>query len=303
MALQTTSFVFDCPQNVRDAPGQVLKMAAKQYYTPESITNSQGLVLLFSHCIGAHKEQWEPTIERIFARRHLVVREAWAFDWQNHGESAVLNRELLKTSPSRVYGWSEAIAAFVASPRMHGKRIVPIGHSAGAGTMVLTTKDKPLSAIPYASLILIEPTVIPRELFYRHVDDRVSTMEFVVAATAARRERWRSREDAQLWLSKRVPWESWNPRVLRKLSEHGLMDTQDGGVMIKGDRHQEAISYADVEPHFAAAQELGRISRTVPVHFIWGSTSLLVYAQSFRFPHSNSHIVSAQAGLRTGCTW
>lgn len=53
MTLQTASFVSDCPQNIRDPPGHVLKMSAKQYYTPQSVTNSQGLVLLFSHCIGA----------------------------------------------------------------------------------------------------------------------------------------------------------------------------------------------------------------------------------------------------------
>jgi hypothetical protein len=55
MTLQTASFVFDCPQNIRDPPGHVLKMSAKQYYTPQSVTSSQGLVLLFSHCIGARR--------------------------------------------------------------------------------------------------------------------------------------------------------------------------------------------------------------------------------------------------------
>ncbi|KAJ7917192.1 Alpha/Beta hydrolase protein [Mycena leptocephala] len=271
MALETTSFIFDCPQNVKDAPGLVMKMCAKR-----------GLVLLFSHCIGSHKEQWEPTIERIFELRRSEVHEAWAFDWQTHGESAILNRELLETSPSRVYGvsaseWSDGIAVFVNSPHMRGKRIVPIGHSAGAGAMVLTTKDRPVSAIPYVSLILIEPTVIPRELFYVNVEDRVMTMEFVVAATATRRERWRSREEAHAWLARRIPWDSWDPRVLRKLSDHGLADTPDGGVMIKGDRRQEALSYAD----------LGRISGTVPVHFIWGSGSPLVYVRVSRVSHKS----------------
>ncbi|KAJ6571401.1 Alpha/Beta hydrolase protein [Mycena capillaripes] len=279
MPLEITSFVFDCPQNVKDAPGRVLKMAAKRYCTRESARDSNGLVLLFSHCIGAHKEQWEPTIQRIFELRSSEVSEAWAFDWQTHGDSAILNRELLKTSPT-ASEWSEGIAAFVNSPRMRGKRIVPIGHSAGGGTMVLTIRDTPLSAIPYASLILIEPTVIPRELFYRHIEDRMSQMEFVVAATTSRRERWNSREDANSWLSWRLPWDSWDPRVLRILSEHGLVDTPDGGVMIKCDRQQEALSYIDVESHFAAAQELSRISSTVPVHFIWGSESPLVYVHS-----------------------
>ncbi|KAJ7751554.1 Alpha/beta hydrolase fold-1 [Mycena maculata] len=257
-------------------------MSVKRYYTPESARNSKGLTLLFAHCIGAHKEQWEPTIQRIFERHHSQVHEAWAVDWQTHGDSAVLNRELLETSPSRMYGvsafeWAEAVAAFMRSPHLKGKRIVPIGHSAGAGTMVLTTRDFPSSALEqYTSLILIEPTIIPRDLFYLEIDERVSTMEFVVAATLVRREKWPSREAAHAWLSRRVPWDSWDPRVLRMLSQYGLEDTPDGGVAIKGDRRQEALSYADAEPHFVAAQELRNISTKVPVHFIWGKDSPLV---------------------------
>jgi len=279
--LKTTSVVFDCPQNVRDAPGRVLKMSAKRYYTTDSTRTSNGLTLLFGHCVGSHKEQWEPTIQHIFQRRHSQVHEAWAVDWPTHGDSAVLNRELLETSPSRVYGvsafeWSEAIAAFVRSPHLRGKRIVPVGHSAGGGTMVLTTKDVPELALEYASIILIEPTIVPRELFYREVDERVSTMEFVVTATLSRREKWRSREDAHAWLSRRIPWDSWDPRVVRMFSEYGLEDTPDGGVMIKGNRRQEALCYADAEPHFVGAEQLGKISGKVPVHFIWGSGSPLV---------------------------
>ncbi|KAJ7031718.1 Alpha/beta hydrolase fold-1 [Mycena alexandri] len=281
MPLEIASFVFDCPQSVQDAPGCLLKMSAKRYRTPESSRNSAGLSLLFTHCVGGHKEQWEPVIERILELRHSEVREAWAFDWQNHGDSAVLNHEILNSTPSRVYGvsafeWSEAIAGFISSPHMRGRRILPVGHSAGAGTMVLTARNKPLRDIPYAALVLIEPTVIPRELFYLSVEDRVPTMEFVVTATTSRRERWRSREDAHSWLGRRIPWDSWDPRVLRTLSEHGLMEMSDGGVAIKCDRRQEALCYPDVEPHFTAAQELGRISGTIPVHFIWGDESPLV---------------------------
>jgi len=54
------------------------------------------------------------------------------------------------------------------------------------------------------------------------------------------------------------------------------VDMSDGGVAIKCDRRQEALCYPDVEPHFTAAQELGRISGTIPIHFIWGDKSPLV---------------------------
>ncbi|KAJ6576018.1 hypothetical protein DFH09DRAFT_806897, partial [Mycena vulgaris] len=85
-----------------------------------------------------------------------------------------------------------------------------------------------------------------------------------------------SRAEAHAWLARRVPWNSWDPRALRILSTYGLANAPDGGVAIKCDRRLETLSYPDVEQHITAAQELAHISRTVPVHFIWGAESPLV---------------------------
>lgn len=57
---------------------------------------------------SADKEQWEPVMESLYALQvqsesgaePQAVREAWAFDWQSHGESAVLNEEALKDGPA-----------------------------------------------------------------------------------------------------------------------------------------------------------------------------------------------------------
>jgi hypothetical protein len=51
------------------------------------------------------KEQWEPTLEKLFTlhserSQFPQIREAWALDWQSHGESAVLNEESLKDDPA-----------------------------------------------------------------------------------------------------------------------------------------------------------------------------------------------------------
>ncbi|KAJ7050359.1 Alpha/beta hydrolase family-domain-containing protein [Mycena amicta] len=277
--LQITASVFECPQNVRDNPGRRLKMSVKRYALRESLPSSSGsslgLTLLFAHCIGSHKEQWEPTLERIFAlhAQDGLVAEAYAFDWQMHGDSAVLNRELLGTSASRIYGvsateWAEAIGALVGS-WMQGKRIVAIGHSAGAGTMILSTKHLP-SSTAYTALIAIEPTVIPAELFYRQLDERLSTMEFVVSATLTRRETWPSTEAAFAWMRKRAPWSEWDERVLRRLVDYGLETLPDSkGVRIKGDRKQEALSYSEPQPHFEAATLLASRPIAGKVHFIW----------------------------------
>lgn len=48
----------------------------------------------------ADKESWEPTLERLFYRNGVrtCLREAWSLDWQDSGDSAVLNTEMLRTT-------------------------------------------------------------------------------------------------------------------------------------------------------------------------------------------------------------
>ncbi|KAJ7921185.1 Alpha/beta hydrolase family-domain-containing protein [Mycena leptocephala] len=281
MYLQTTTIVFECPPNSLDPPGRVLKMTAKRYWTHDSDSNDEGVSLLFAHCIGSHKEQWEPIIERTFQMtqekaRHQRVREAWSFDWQNHGDAAILNRELLASSRTdgvSAYEWAAAIAAFVRSPRMHGRRIVGIAHSAGAGAIVMALKGIPVRKIPYISLVLIEPTIATPEVFSRTMAPSTPSL---VAATMMRRERWRSRSEAAVWLQCRAPWKRWDPRVLDLFIEHGLVNTPDGDVMLKCDRRQEALAFPDFNPHFDAVGELARIGRFVPVHVVWASRSELI---------------------------
>ncbi|KAF5369224.1 hypothetical protein D9757_010026 [Collybiopsis confluens] len=284
--LQVSSFVFDPPQLEKypssrqsepyhDPSG--LKMTAKRYTLGYSADNTAGFTLLFAHCIGSHKEQWEPTIERMFHTQnskssYYQIREAWAFDWQNHGDAARLNEQALKNQPEgvSVYEWAEAIVAFVRSPRMAGHRIIPVGHSAGAGAMMLTTKPFPVSGLPYTSIVLVEATMITQEIFEAHFDDRIKSMEVTVAATESRRDAWANREEAYTWLSRRFPFRTWDPRV-----DHGLYQKSPSSdeVALKCDRKQEAVSYPDVDGHFEATLELARVCHALPVHIIWGGNT------------------------------
>ncbi|KAJ7073376.1 Alpha/beta hydrolase fold-1 [Mycena belliarum] len=281
MFLHTTSVVFESRSNTGEQSGTGLKMTAKRYHTAESRSNADGFSLLFAHCIGSHKEQWEPIIEQVFRVQHAKgktrrVHEAWAFDWQNHGDAAVLNRAALAESWQMGVTadvWADAIAAFVRSPRMLGKRMVAIGHSAGAAAMINSLQDIQLRAPPYACIVLLEPTIATPELFYQHMAPSVPAN---VAATLSRRARWPSREAAYEWLRWRTPWRTWDPRVLRLFTLHGLEATSDGGVALKCDVRQEARAFPDVAPHFAAAEALARVARAVPVHLVWATRSHLM---------------------------
>ena len=100
------SYVFD------PRPRLPFRIAAKRYWVGEcpdgidrdkfSKTRKDVLTLVFMHGNGAHKEHWEPTIQRLFQNQHTAGRRAvrfhdmWSLDMQNQGDSAILNEEVLR---------------------------------------------------------------------------------------------------------------------------------------------------------------------------------------------------------------
>jgi hypothetical protein len=71
-----------------------------------------------------------------------------------------------------------------------------------------------LFAIPYAALVLIEPTIVSREDFKGRIEKMVMGFS---AATKTRRDKWPSREVAHQWMKARYPWRVWDPRMLQAL--------------------------------------------------------------------------------------
>ncbi|KAG6900581.1 hypothetical protein C0993_008298 [Termitomyces sp. T159_Od127] len=134
MALHIDSFTFH-------VAGADLKSTAKRYTS--RFGSRGGLTLLFTHCVGSHKEQWEPTIEQIFHLQQRKdqrdrIREAWAFDWQSHGDAAVINARALDSRRDAVspVEWALALETFIKS-HLRGHRIVALGHSAGTSAMLV----------------------------------------------------------------------------------------------------------------------------------------------------------------------
>jgi hypothetical protein len=68
--------------------------------------------------------------------------------------------------------------------------------------------------IPFVSIFLVEPTIIPQEFFNETIERRIASAEESMNATFKRRDSWASKDDAASWLSNRAPWKAWDPRVL-----------------------------------------------------------------------------------------
>ena len=100
------SYVFD------PRPHFPFRIVAKRYWIGELCpdaddhdaffkTRENVLTLVFIHANGAHKEHWEPTIQRLFQHQQAATpgtvrfREMWSLDMPNQGDSAILNEETL----------------------------------------------------------------------------------------------------------------------------------------------------------------------------------------------------------------
>jgi hypothetical protein len=98
-ALRSQSYVFDA------RPHYPLLVSVKRYWVPEfESKDADAATLVLAHATSFHKELWEPVLEELYDQvasssransSSPKIRDAWAIDCPNHGESAVLNEETL----------------------------------------------------------------------------------------------------------------------------------------------------------------------------------------------------------------
>ncbi|KAI0648737.1 alpha/beta-hydrolase [Trametes meyenii] len=265
-----------------------LRLVAK-CYVPE-VSSAHGATLLLFHCAGSHKETWEPALEHLFAARGPadgrgapLVREAWAFEMQSHGEAALANDAALRAmeSPLTVEEYADAVKRFVASGALAGHRLVGVGHSLGATALLLTTTSDALPGIAYDALVLVEPSLITREAFDANLAEREGALRAMSEAVSRRRDAWASREDAAAYFKKRFPWSIWHPRVLDLYVKYGLRDapaipdTPPGeekkkGVTLCCTKAQERATYLHVAPHFVVIDTIRGLPPALPLHFVLG---------------------------------
>ena len=82
---------------------------------------------------------------------------------------------------------------------------------------MISTKEFPIADIPYVGVVLIEPTMAPRDVFYSRYEERKAALDFAVNTTSVRRDTWRSKNDAFAYFMKRAPWRNWDPRIVQLL--------------------------------------------------------------------------------------
>nr|GAT52515.1 predicted protein [Mycena chlorophos] len=253
-------------------------MAAKRYSADAHWTTDQRgdkITLVLLHGLGQHKEQWEPIVGRLFdsaAGPH--IQEAWSFDWQSHGESAVLNvdSDALRRGPESitVADWADALIDFIKSDAVAGhRRFIGVGYSSGVLALITAFIHLPPSLS--SSLIFVEPTLLDADIWAEHPEIN-ETFELSTKGTTFRKNVWKNRQEAYAYIKQRPPWKGFDDAVLRLYVEHGMHRSPiDGTVTRSCPTAHEARGFQVNSPYVVeGAIRLAEVSQRLPVHAIFG---------------------------------
>ncbi|KAK7012805.1 Alpha/beta-hydrolase [Favolaschia claudopus] len=285
--LNIESFILPSPPT---PTGKPLSIAAKRYTAPGAI-QSVGITLVMFHGLGQHKEQWEPTLEKLFAIHSSSrsnsnlpqIREAWALDWQSHGESAVLNQNSLQddaeSAPLNL--WGIAIANFLKSNHVAGHRLYGVGYSSGTVGLLLSTRDSDFdfaNKCPYNGIILVEPSMMDEDTWKASGEDEIQpAFDMVTNAVKHRRDVWATREAALKFFMGRFPWNAWDPRIVALFAEHALTSGKDKEgkpcVVRSCPMIHEALAFqVNLKNTWDAVEQISKLSPRVPIHVVFGET-------------------------------
>ena len=162
--------------------------------------------LLFAHATGFHGRCWDHIIRMLPERRCLAI------DARGHGRSS---------KPAPPYAWRTFGPDLVQVAAALGVRdAIGIGHSMGGHVTVQACAVRPET---YAALLLVDPTIFPRDYYGGPVPD--------VSSTLRRRNRYQSADEMFERFHSRAPFKRWQPEILRDYCDYGLLPNGDGYVL------------------------------------------------------------------------
>ncbi|EIM81900.1 uncharacterized protein STEHIDRAFT_66011 [Stereum hirsutum FP-91666 SS1] len=254
-------------------------LCAANRYTDGSENSPDTFTLIFAHCSSAHKEQFEPTIEKLFDLKSsaFIIREAWALDCQSHGESSLLNEEKLRDgSAITLQDYGNLLHFFSQSQHVSGHRLIAVGHSASTSAWCLAS-TRFTGHLPFVAFVFIEPVMLPPPISPN--DPRIRMGINNVKGVLSRKNRWDDMNDLEKWLGNRYPWKIWDRRVLEIYLKHGfkLINDEDGSQYVTSriTKKNEAKFY-EHEEHFIAGAEVHKTCALVPVHCVFGERPEMV---------------------------
>jgi pimeloyl-ACP methyl ester carboxylesterase len=159
---------------------------------------------LFAHATGFHGRCWDQIIRMLPEDRRCL-----AIDARGHGRSA---------KPEPPYYWrSFGRDLVLAAGLFEVEDAIGIGHSMGGHITVQCAAIRPQT---YRALLLVDPTIFPREYYGGPAPDASGTLR--------RRNNFTSPDEMFDRFKDRPPFQNWRPEILRDYCDYGILPAPDG---------------------------------------------------------------------------
>ncbi|KAJ5682578.1 hypothetical protein N7462_005743 [Penicillium macrosclerotiorum] len=247
-------------QHIREYPDATsvsqdvpLKLVLKKYAPVDNPNPQPGdVTIIGAHGCGFPKEVYEPLWEDLLARSQqdgYRIRAIWIADVANLGASGVQNESNLGNDPSWFDHGRDLLYMINKFRDEMPRPIVGVGHSMGAGQLVLLSLLHPRLL---TSLTLIEPVIAP--------DMFTGKGPLLSIVSLKRRDTWKSRSAAIE--AARKAHKIWDERVLERWIRHAYRDlpttsAQGDPVTLTSSKYQEVLQYLRPNPvgHKPTGQE------------------------------------------------
>ncbi|KAJ4419519.1 hypothetical protein N0V85_001000 [Neurospora sp. IMI 360204] len=219
---------------------EILYLSVKQYI-PKSNPNPQpgDLTIIGAHANGFVKELYEPLWEdlaKALSTRGIRIRSIFIADAAWQGQSGLINESSLGNDPSWYDHARDLLCVVNALRREMPRPLVGIGHSFGGNTIVSLSLLHPRL---FSSLVLLDPVI-------SKFAKRGPAYGFMpMKQSAYRRDVWPSRKAAAEGFRKNQFYQTWDPRCLEVLINHGLrrVSPEKEEVTLVTSKHQECFTY------------------------------------------------------------
>ncbi|KAJ5916595.1 hypothetical protein N7504_000610 [Penicillium tannophilum] len=242
-------------------PNPTFKLVLKRY-TPVDNPNPQpgDVTIIGAHGCGFPKELYEPLWEDLLTRSRqdgYRIRSIWIADVANLGASGLVNERFLGNDPSWIDHSRDLLHMINKFRDEMPQPIVGVGHSMGAGQLVLLSLLHPRL---FTSLSLVEPVISP--------DIFTAKGPLLAVISLKRRDVWKSRAAA---IEKaKTTHKEWDKRVLDRWILHAYRDLPsttsaqenlpaqvEQAVTLTSSKYQEVLQYLRPNPssHIPVGEE------------------------------------------------
>ncbi|KAF9430457.1 hypothetical protein BGZ94_006805 [Podila epigama] len=222
--------------NVYSWPPETSHNASTRIHLAGSSTSDQSMVI--THANGFHKELWEPVLTRLDQK--YSPRNMYAIDCRNHGDSAILNKDVLEDTFEWI-SYARDVLSTVDSLRL--KKPIGMGHRQLWSKRNVKLMAEILRPGTFSAILAVDPTMFPASPDIKGSLDDQPWPQMALK----RRDHWKSRLD----MDAQLPFTACENETCRI---------------------QEAAAFAakDSAP-YDAFERLGEIS--IPIHIITGEHS------------------------------